>query len=257
MNDIFVADLIFYLILLIPVHLVAWWHGWPGFLAWYYVVIFCVARVIGGALGVHDSSSLAANIIVGVGISPLVLAVDGLLHEARTYRHPDRNKVVGWLFIGLTTVLMAVALVLAVTGALDIYEGHPKSDSLTHYKTGVGLMVLTWALVALWASFSLLPSQSRKDGTNYQGGTTLIQGVFLALVFVGIRVIYQLIAVCTQRKDLNSSTGSLAVRVVLVFLPEALSVLSMLFVGFQTRNIRKDSKRVGGAYPLLESTPTA
>lgn len=57
-------------------------HRWTGFLPWYYLSIFCLARIVGGALGSHDDSSLPANIIQSVGIAPLVLAVDGLVHEA-------------------------------------------------------------------------------------------------------------------------------------------------------------------------------
>jgi hypothetical protein len=50
-------------------------------LAWYYLNVFCAIRIIGGALGIHDSNSMAANVISTVGISPLGLTIDGLLHE--------------------------------------------------------------------------------------------------------------------------------------------------------------------------------
>lgn len=163
----------------------------------------------------------------------------------------------GWTVVALVTAVMGTGLALAIVGALDIYEGHPKTDSLSHWKVGTGLMVLVWGLEVIWACVLLLPSQRRKDAFSFHAGTTvcfsrlalsawltfgdnqLLQGAFLALFFVGIRAVYQLIAVCTQRKDLSSSTGSLAVRVVLVFLPEAFTVLSMVLVGLQTRNITK------------------
>ncbi|PYH81035.1 integral membrane protein [Aspergillus uvarum CBS 121591] len=238
MNAIFAADLVLYLVLLPLVFYIVWTRRSGGLLAWYYLSVFCIARVVGGAMGVHDSQSLAANIIVGVGISPLILAIDGLLHEARAYRNPG-SQWVGWAVVIVATGLMATALALAIVGALNIYEGHPKADSLDHWKTGTGLMVLVWGLEVIWACIQLLPSQRRKDAFSFHAGTTLLQGSFLALFFVGIRAIYQLVAVCTQRKDLSSSTGSLAVRVVLVFLPEAFTVFSMVLVGVQTRNVRK------------------
>ncbi|PYH47082.1 uncharacterized protein BP01DRAFT_390216 [Aspergillus saccharolyticus JOP 1030-1] len=240
MNAVFAADLVFYLLLLPLVFYIIWTRRRGGLLAWYYLIIFCIARVVGGAMGVHDEKSLAANIIVGVGISPLILAIDGLLHEARSYRIPGRQWL-GWAVVALVTALMATALALAIVGALNIYEGHPKPDSLSHWKVGTGLMVLVWGWEVIWAGILLLPSQRRKDAFLYYAGTTLLQGSFLALLFAGIRAIYQLIAVCTQRKDLSSSTGSLAVRVVLVFLPEAFTVLSMVLVGVQTRNVSRAS----------------
>lgn len=82
MNGIFPADLAVYLLLLPIVVYIFLKHKWTGFLPWYYLNIFCVARIVGGALGVQGSNSLAANIIQSVGISPLLLAVDGLVHEA-------------------------------------------------------------------------------------------------------------------------------------------------------------------------------
>lgn len=82
MNAIFAADLVFYLVLFPLIFYIVWTRLRGGLLAWYYLSIFCIARVVGGAMGVHDDHNLAANIIVGVGISPLILAIDGLLHES-------------------------------------------------------------------------------------------------------------------------------------------------------------------------------
>jgi len=82
MNGIFPADLAVYLILFPITVYIFIAHRWSGFLPWYYLNVFCVARILGGALGAHDDSNLAANIIQSVGIAPLILAVDGLVHEA-------------------------------------------------------------------------------------------------------------------------------------------------------------------------------
>jgi hypothetical protein len=68
---------------------------------------------------------------------------------------------------------MAVAIALSVIGPLDIYENHAKADSLSQWKAGMALIVVTWALEVFWAVFAFLPSQSRKDVATYQGGTTV------------------------------------------------------------------------------------
>lgn len=82
MNGIFPADLAVYLVLLPITCYLFMAHRWTGCLPWYYLNLFCLARVVGGALGSHDSSSLPANIIQSVAIAPLLLGVDGLVHEA-------------------------------------------------------------------------------------------------------------------------------------------------------------------------------
>jgi hypothetical protein len=73
----------------------------------------------------------------------------------------------------MNTVLTGAAVALAVTGALDIYDGYPHPDSLSHWKAGMGLMVAVWAILILWALFALLPSQRRMDAEGYQEGTTV------------------------------------------------------------------------------------
>lgn len=81
MNGIFPADVAVYLLLTPVVVYIFFAHRWTGFLPWYYLSVFCLARIIGGILGIHDSNGLPANIIQSVGLTPLILAVDGLVHE--------------------------------------------------------------------------------------------------------------------------------------------------------------------------------
>ena len=81
MNGIFPADLVVYLLFTPIVFYIFFAHRWTGFLPWYFLSVFCLARIIGGILGIHDSNGLPANIIQSVGLTPLILAVDGLIHE--------------------------------------------------------------------------------------------------------------------------------------------------------------------------------
>lgn len=82
MNGIFVADLVVYLLLLPMAVYTCFKHGQAGFLPWYFFIIFCGARIAGGALGVHDNQSLAASILQSVGFTPIILGADGMVHEA-------------------------------------------------------------------------------------------------------------------------------------------------------------------------------
>jgi hypothetical protein len=57
------------------------------------------------------------------------------------------------------------------------------------------------------------------------------------MVLIGIRVLYALIALTTRRPSLNPVTGSIAVRVVLSFLPELITTLLFIVAGWRTRNL--------------------
>jgi hypothetical protein len=55
------------------------------------------------------------------------------------------------------------------------------------------------------------------------------------LLYLLIRVIYALVAVCTQRRELGLVYGTVAVRVLLIFLHEALLAWVIIAVGLLTR----------------------
>ena len=59
--------------------------------------------------------------------------------------------------------------------------------------------------------------------------------VALALVFIGIRVFYTLVALCTRRADLSPINGSLAIRVILGFLSELIATLIYIAAGMKTQ----------------------
>ncbi|GLA40915.1 hypothetical protein AnigIFM63309_008754 [Aspergillus niger] len=239
MNGIFAADLAAYLILSPIVVYIFIAHRWTGFLAWYSLIMFCSARVIGGALGVRDSSSMAANIIQSVGITPLILCVDGLVHEARTYRFPHASRRLNWSVVIGTSVTMVVAISLSIKACLDIFENKAQSDDYSLWKAGSSLIVVVWLFQIGWSVYSLQFHDKGIQGPGYQGGTVLLQGALVALAFIGVRVIYALVAVCTERKDLSPVYGLMSVRVILMFLPELFATVTMIVVGVRTRHLRE------------------
>jgi hypothetical protein len=81
-----VAEVAIYAILVIPSIYILIKHGWQGLNGWIFLFGFCMLRIIGGALQISDdqkgSISTTPAIISGVGLSPLVLAFIGILHES-------------------------------------------------------------------------------------------------------------------------------------------------------------------------------
>lgn len=72
-----------YVIFSFPVLFLLFKHGRNGFLGWLFLFLFCGLRIVSGGLGVKKSdSSSAASIVSNIGLSPLLLATAGILHEA-------------------------------------------------------------------------------------------------------------------------------------------------------------------------------
>lgn len=80
-NPLSAAELAIYAILSIPVIFILIRHLPTGAIGWGFLLAFCMLRIIGGALSVN-SNKPSVSIISSVGLSPLLLAASGILHEA-------------------------------------------------------------------------------------------------------------------------------------------------------------------------------
>lgn len=79
-NPLATAELAIYAVLALPVLFVLVRHGLPGLPGWIYLFAFCTLRIVGGALSMNPEST-SGNIISNIGLSPLLLAASGILHE--------------------------------------------------------------------------------------------------------------------------------------------------------------------------------
>lgn len=82
MNVLSVAQLAIFAAFIIPVIVIFFRHLWTGFLGWIYLIVFCTLLIVGGALAIGSTVSAGASIVSEVGLSPLLLATFGILHEA-------------------------------------------------------------------------------------------------------------------------------------------------------------------------------
>ena len=83
-ENLALAVLIIFATLAIPTIFVAWRHGFRGLaiLGWGYLFVFCSLKIIGSAMQLSDPKGVGASIVNNIGLSPLLLAVAGVLHES-------------------------------------------------------------------------------------------------------------------------------------------------------------------------------
>lgn len=79
-NGLATAELAIYALLAIPSIYLIFSHAPSGILGWSYLFAFTSLRVVNGVLSINSTSS--ASIISNIGLSPLLLATCGILHEA-------------------------------------------------------------------------------------------------------------------------------------------------------------------------------
>ncbi|KAJ6007894.1 integral membrane protein [Penicillium herquei] len=243
-NGIYPADLAVYLVLLPIVIYVFYCHRYLSSLPWYYMTIFCLARIVGGGMGVKDSSSEAAGIIQSVAITPLVLGLDGLTHEARSFRFPGYHKKLGMVMIVGTSVAMIAAIAMSITGALHVYAGKTEATWVDLWKAGSAVTVAVWGIQGIWLFYTFISRSGKTTGPNIRYTNVMLACGFVAFIFIGVRVIYTLVAVVTEEKKLSPIEGTIAVRIVLMFLPEAISTIAIVTSGYLTRHMQEEEKDI-------------
>ncbi|KAI9760535.1 MAG: hypothetical protein M4579_001620 [Chaenotheca gracillima] len=243
-----IAQLAVAIIFSIPTLFIFIRHGGPGLLGWFYLFAFCTLLIIGAALQINaenkGTSTSSSSLISNIGLSPLLLATSGVLHEARNYRNPTPRKCCEWTLVGVVHLLVATGIALVACGASALYDGTANTGQLNLVKVGVILLLITYVLVAAWAFYSMLPTQSRKDAAGHHDGSLLLYGVILSLPFTGIRVLYSVVALLSESPKLNPATGVLGLTVGLNLVPQLISILIFIVAGWVTLGIRRSGGMV-------------
>ncbi|KAK7959885.1 uncharacterized protein PG986_004739 [Apiospora aurea] len=228
------ATLAVYAVLSIPAIFCLVWHGKTGLIGWSYLQAFCTLRIVGGALAMssdkgsshNNNYSSSASLIANIGLSPLLLATSGILHES-------------------------VAILAAGTSGLQ--SATASKTDLVLVSVCIALLTAAWVVLCIWTALSLMPSSFFSFGRRQRSkvviedagstamargyGSKLLWGVAAALPFIGIRVFYSLVALTTRLAYLSPSTGALSIRVVVAFLPELVACLILIFLGLMTRHV--------------------
>ncbi|KAJ3498113.1 hypothetical protein NLG97_g1377 [Lecanicillium saksenae] len=237
MNDVTTAQMAIYAVLIMPTLYLLVRHGKAGLLGWFYFTTFCMLRILGGALALSGSKS--ATIIANVGLSPLLLAASGILHESNTLRQSGDAKV-EWAVVAAFHVMIAGATAILAVGASALQSSSPMPSDLTKVKVGIAIFTIGWVVLVGWAAQSWFRRSNNQGTEASRAGRKLLVGVAIASIFIGVRVLYTLAAFVSQKPSLSPATGTVAVRVVLVLLPELAASLVLLTYGWITRNAARN-----------------
>ncbi|KAF4447962.1 C6 zinc finger domain protein [Fusarium austroafricanum] len=228
------AELAIYAILIIPTLFILFKHGKPGLLGWIYLAVFCSLRIIGGAMFLSHSS--AANIVSNIGLSPLLLSTAGILHEAQHYR--KKTSKLKMIKILLFHIVVTGGIAILATGLSGLQSDSPTPDDQSKVKAGLGILTASWVLLVIQTLYIMF-----LDGFAPLDNRHLLVSLIIGLTFIGIRVVYTLVALTSNNPDLNPTTDTLAIRVVLSFLPELIAAILYIIAGILTRNLRSEDKR--------------
>lgn len=174
-----VATLTIYAPLSIAVIYILIKHLPTGILGWLYLFVFTTLRIVGSAMSLSRNSP-SASIIVNIGLSPLILATAGILHESRFYRGPRKPRL-EWSLTAFCHVIVASGVALVGAGASALQSDHQKDSDNANIRVGIGLLTASWVLLCFWAAVSLLPGHQDKKSLTYGDGTLVREFPCLAV----------------------------------------------------------------------------
>ncbi|KAN0096524.1 hypothetical protein V8E51_015329 [Hyaloscypha variabilis] len=235
-----IATLIVYIGLLNPVLYCLWKHGKAGILGWLCLQSFCLVRIVGAIVDLHNnavhSTSSDSLLLANIGLSPLLLAALGVLHESRTTRNPNMNRKWEWFRVFQYHSLVIGAILLVIFGVIKEMDDEPHTPG-TLIKVGVIGVLLAWGILCTWTLLSWFqPPEHMPENQAYNDGTTLLLGVLFALPFLGLRELYGMLSVFIKDPNFKNNT---AAKVVLSVIPEMIVTVLFAQAGTRTRNINR------------------
>ncbi|KAL0942077.1 uncharacterized protein CTRU02_204840 [Colletotrichum truncatum] len=243
-----IAVLVIFIILSLPTFFILWRHGKRGsaYLGWGYLLLFCSLKVISSGLGLADSQSPGSIVVSSIGLSPLLLSLAGILHEARFYHGIPENRHSSHREKRLTTLHHSLTMLGVVLVAIGMSKlaGNTSEDVVAQgwklAKVGGVILFLSWLSLAAATTLSAFAGYLRIDSHPQKNVSRLLLiGVLVSLPLVGVRVIATLAYLVTQERSLSAVTGSIGVRIGLYLFEEVAATLILIFAGICTRDVRK------------------
>ncbi|KAI0886924.1 uncharacterized protein GGS22DRAFT_119063 [Annulohypoxylon maeteangense] len=240
-----VALLIIYLTLSLPTIYIAIKHGLKHgvIIGWFFLFIFCTLKIVSSALELKDATSSGAALVSSIGLSPLLAAICGTLHESRVHLLPKSRRPFDKQYLILFHILVSTAIALVASGASKLSNTtippEQMKKNLGLVKGGMVLLLLSWISLAIitLATFQHALSQGSEKLAAVGGGKKLLLAVAFSIPFLGIRVLESMIYFFTQNPLLNPVSGSVGLRVGLQIIEEIIVALSLITAGILTRNI--------------------
>ena len=259
-----IGTLIFYLPALFIASFVAYKHGFGRQAGWVMLIILALARIIGSICEIVSVSSPSRGVITAfvilssVGLSPLVLAMLGLLKRVyvnvlnpyrrsmlKVYRHDGmaNGSPVPPTVFRLLTLAPVAGLVLAIIGGTDVASTNPSTvatgRTLTHAAIIIFLVVFLLLAVITIITFFSLRSISR--GEHY-----ILYAVAFSIPFLFVRLLYSLLANFDSGSTFNLTTGSVVVQAFMATIEEFVVVAMYLTAGILAPKKARDYVQPAG-----------
>ncbi|KAH8801681.1 hypothetical protein F5884DRAFT_524141 [Xylogone sp. PMI_703] len=246
-SGVSIAELVVYVPALFVAFFLCIRHGFGRSAGWFFLIIFCLARIIGPSMQlatISDPTNISlytgSAILQSIGLSPLLLASLGLLSRASDSIGRTRRPPVDQRLLRLIQTVIIVALVLGIVGGVNAGNNFQKTGRFqtgSVSKAGSALFIVSFVAVVA-ATVLLATSISHAEA----GEKRLILAVGLSLPLLLVRLIYSCLSTFTHRQTFNQLAGNVTVLLCMAILEEFIVVLIYEGTGLTLKKLDKDER---------------
>jgi hypothetical protein len=245
-NGVSIGEIILYVPSLFVAIFLTLRHGFSRSAGWYFLIIFCLARIIGPAMQLATINAPGNNslytgyiILQNVGLSPLMLATIGLLSRLLENINKSHHTFINTRMIKLVETVITVGLILGIVGGVHAESTFQKTGvyhQTSLNKAGTALFILCWVAIAL---FTALISFSVSHADH--GEKRILFAVTLALPFLLVRLIFSILSTFTTNTHFNLLTGSVTILLCVALIEEFIIVAIFMAIGVTLNRLPKDN----------------
>jgi hypothetical protein len=259
-NGVSIGEIVVYTPCLAIAVLLAVRHGFGRSAGFLFMIVFCLARIIGPCMQLATISQptnislySGAAILNNLGVSPLMLSLLGFLSRLLDSIHKSHNTFVDTRILKFIELVITVGIILGIMGGVNAGSAYQTTHTYTPgtlSKAGISLLIVSYVgtvLATIATSFHLSHAE--------QGMRRLFVAISISLPLLLIRLIYSIISTFTRNKKFNLLEGSVTVFLCVALIEEFIIVIILESVGLTLQKVAKE-EHVEGTRQIPSSDST-
>jgi hypothetical protein len=230
-NGISIAEIIIYVPCLAIAVFLAFRHGFGRNAGWLFLIMFCLARIIGPCMSLATISQptnislyTGAAILQNIGLSPLQLCTIGLLSRLLDNINKSTHTFINTRMLKFIETIIVVGLILGIVGGVNASTSFQNTGTYqpgSLNKAGTSLFIVTYVgIVAATILISFSVSHAEK------GEKRIIMAVAFSLPFLLVRLAYSIGSTFSYGKKFNLLTGNPTILLCVALLEEIIVVFA-------------------------------
>jgi len=246
-KDLAIASIVIYL-LIAPASLYAMFmhvkQDRANLGGWIYFQLFIGLQVVGNGIVANNETNIVGIILTTIGLSPLVMGTNGIIHEITRHTELAKNPIFSWISGMLFHVGAIVGAVLLAYGSTKLYDTNESASDISQGEKLAKVGVILFVILIIWLGVACVMMIRVFHELNS------LRKLYMALIctipFFGLRIVFSLLSVFdTSTTEFSPIGGKISVRVVMEVVPMMLILILLVFGGIVTRHADQTPVRRG------------